>query len=102
MQDRIARIRELLAEASPPARNLGRQWRFNAGNPRQRDLMRRAMLIAERYGIQAHLDAFVYDVAVAKLDPVQIEQLIGHLEFIGSALDVIPEPAEPAEASTAW
>lgn len=101
MTDQIARIRMLLADARLPDTPCVHRRQGPFGTARRKALMQHARLTASRYSLQAHLDAFVYNAgveALTSLDLEQLEQLVGRLERLGSALDVACDPpgAPPA------
>jgi hypothetical protein len=101
MTDRIARIRGLLADARVPDIPSIRRKQGPFGAVRRKALMQHARLTAARYGIQAHLDAFIYNAggeAITSLDLDQLEQLVGRLEHLGASLDAACDPpcAPPA------
>lgn len=67
----------------------------------RRSLIQQAKLLAARYSLQEHLEADVYatgHAALTGLDVDQLEQLVAHLELMGSRLDVACDPpgAPPA------
>lgn len=98
---RVTRVRRLLASASVPDIATIRRKQGPLGLTRRRWLMQEARLLAARYSLQEHLDAFVYaqdHTAITGLDVDQLEQLVSHLEQMAARLDAACDPpgAPPA------
>lgn len=92
---RVTRVRRLLASASVPDMTTIRRKRGPLGLTRRRYLIQEARLLAARYSLQEHLDAYVYGQdheAITGLDLDQLEQLVAHLEQLGANLDTACDP----------
>ncbi|MEI7036481.1 hypothetical protein [Fulvimonas yonginensis] len=92
---RVTRVRRLLASASVPDIATIRRKQGPIGLTRRRWLMQEARLLASRYSLQEHLDAFVYaqdHEAITGLDVDQLEQLVAHLGRLGANLDAACDP----------
>lgn len=98
---RVTRVRRLLESASVPDLATIRRKRGPLGLTRRRFLIQEARLLAARYSLQEHLDAFVYaqdHEAITGLDVDQLEQLVTQLQQLGANLDTACDPpgAPPA------
>lgn len=68
------------------------------GTVRRKMLMQEARLLAARWSLEPHLDAFVYRAgheALTGLDIEQLEQLVALLQKMGSAIECACDPPLP-------
>lgn len=87
---KVSSVRRLLQEATLPDHTELAKRRGPLGTVRRKFLIQQARLLAGRYSLQAHLDAFVYGSgreAITGLDLDQLEQLVAKLAHMGAALD---------------
>lgn len=93
---KVSSVRRLLQEARVPDHSELARRRGPLGTVRRKFLIQQARLLASRYSLQAHLDAFVYGAdreALTGLDLDQLEQLVGKLARMGASLDAACDSA---------
>lgn len=98
---KVSTVRRLLQEARRPDYSDLAKRRGPLGTVRRKFLIQQARLLAGRYSLQAHLDAFVYGAdreAVTGLDLDQLEQLVAKLASMGVALDAACDSASAPPA----
>lgn len=99
MLDKVTKVRRLLQESSPQEPSTAFLRSGPLGTIRRKCLISNARLLASRYSLQEHLQAFVHCTgheALTGLDVDQLEQLVAKLDSMGTALDAACDsPALP-------
>lgn len=87
---KVSKVRRLLQEAAAPVASTALLRSGPIGTIKRKCLISDARLLAARYSLQAHLEAFVHCAgheAITGLDVERLELLVAKLTAMGAALD---------------